>query len=319
MQVIFLAGEISSMKRTIEISTEPAHLSVRDGQLLLKRDGETFHQAPCEDLGAVVVDHGQCSYTHHALLTLAESGAAVILCDRRHLPAAVVLPLSDHSTLGWRLADQIAAGEPLKKQLWRQLVRAKIIAQSRNISRSLPARKKLHALADEVRSGDPSNVEAQAARVYWHNWLLDVDTQFGDKPFRRDQDGDGLNGLLNYGYAIVRASIGRALVAAGLHPSLGIHHHNRSNAFCLADDLIEPFRPVVDQRVRDLHLEGHDSLSRTAKAGLLELMLRPMRLAEERLVLSAAIGRIVFSLTECFAGRSRRLAIPEAIGAWELD
>jgi CRISPR-associated protein Cas1 len=295
------------MKRTIEISTSPAHLAVRHGQLLLKRDGETFHQAPCEDLGAIVVNNQQSSYTHHALVALARAGATVILCDDSHLPAVVVLPLSEHSTIGWRLADQIAAGAPLKKQLWRQLVRAKISGQSRNIDPELPARKKLKALADEVRSGDPANIEAQAARVYWQNWLWSC----GQLDFRRDQDGGGLNAFLNYGYAVVRAAIGRAIVAAGLHPSLGIHHHHRANAFCLADDLIEPFRPLVDERVCEMHRLGHESLNAAAKAELLGLLARPMRIGSERMVLTAAIQRTVFSLTECFAGRSRRLVLPE--------
>ncbi|WP_145432463.1 CRISPR-associated endonuclease Cas1 [Lacipirellula limnantheis] len=153
------------IKRTLEISREPAHLSLRNEQLLLKRDGVIVGQAPCEDLGVVVVDHPQTTYTHAALAKLAECGAAVVLCGPDHLPAAMLLPLADHSQVVWRLRDQLAVGRPLAKQLWKQLVVAKIQGQARNLHRSLPAYRKLLALAGEVRSGDPTNIEAQAARV----------------------------------------------------------------------------------------------------------------------------------------------------------
>ncbi|MCC7476573.1 MAG: CRISPR-associated endonuclease Cas1 [Pirellulales bacterium] len=159
------------IKRTLEISREPAHLSVRDEQLILKRDGQTIGQVPCEDIGVVMVDHPQTTYTHGALAKLAESDAAVVICGRDHLPAAILLPMADHSQVVWRLDAQLSISRPLQKQLWRQLVVAKIEAQARNLSPHLPAHRKLLALAREVRSGDPTNIEAQAARVYWANWL----------------------------------------------------------------------------------------------------------------------------------------------------
>jgi CRISPR-associated protein Cas1 len=210
--------------------------------------------------------------------------------------------------------------------LWKQIVVAKIRAQARNIDLALPAHRKLLALAGEVRSGDPSNVEAQAARVYWQNWLLSgsvpnsCSEELGTDPlapgdalariFRRDPEAAGLNGFLNYGYAILRAAIGRAIVAAGLAPSLGIHHRNRSNAFCLADDLIEPLRPLVDDRVRDLYRRGHESLTQPAKAELLDLLVLPMRLAEQTGPLMVMLHRMIASLARCYAGKSKRLEIP---------
>ena len=245
------------IKRTLEISREPAHLSVRDDQLVLKRDGQTIGQVPCEDIGVVLVDHPQTTYTHAALAKLAASDAVVVICGRDHLPAAMLLPMVDHSQVVWRLNAQLDISQPLRKQLWRQLVVAKVEAQARNLSPELPAHRKLLALAREVRSGDPTNIEAQAARVYWGNWLWQLANE--ETPaFRRDPDLPGLNSFLNYGYAVVRAAIARAIVAAGLLPSLGLHHRNRSNAFCLADDLIEPLRPLVDDRVRELHRQGHE-------------------------------------------------------------
>lgn len=301
------------IKRTLEISREPAHLAVRHEQLLLKRDGEIVGQAPCEDLGVVVVDHPQSTYSHHALVSLADAGAAVVLCGRDHLPSALVLPLADHTQVVWRLTDQINVSLPLKKRLWQQLVVAKVRGQARNLDPSLSAHKKLLAMAGEVRSGDPTNIEAHAAKVYWRHWLVSSRPE-DDEPFRRDPNGAGLNAFLNYGYAILRAAIGRALVAAGLEPRLGLHHSGRSNAFCLADDLIEPFRPLVDERVREMHRQGHETLNQPAKAELLNLLAEPMTLAstpdEISGPLMVMLHRMTTSLARCYAGESKRLDIP---------
>lgn len=300
------------IKRTLEISREPAHLSVRNGQLVLKREGEVVGHAPCEDLGFVVVDHPQTTYSHHALAKLAEAGAVTVLCGSDHLPAALVMPIADHTQVVWRLADQINASRPMKKRLWQQLVVAKIQQQAANLPSDAPAHKKLLALAREVRSGDPTNVEAHAARVYWRNWLLtDDDT---DDPFRRDSTTPGLNSFLNYGYAIVRAAIGRALVAAGLEPRLGLHHSGRGNAFCLADDLIEPFRPLVDDRVREMHRQGYESLDQPAKAELLNLLAEPVVTdgSDGPLTgpLMVMLHRLTASLVRCYSGEGKRLDIP---------
>jgi CRISPR-associated protein Cas1 len=330
------------IKRTLEISREPAHLSVRNEQLVLKRDGQTIGQVPCEDIGVILVDHPQTTYTHGALAKLAESDAAVVICGRDHLPAAVLLPMTEHSQVVWRLDAQLSVSRPLRKQLWRQLVVAKVEAQARNISPDLPARKKLSALAREVRSGDPTNVEAQAARIYWSNWLdpgsvpnsgseelgtdplpadpilapKDADPLPGTDPldfvFRRDPDLPGLNSFLNYGYAVVRAAIARAIVAAGLLPSLGLHHRNRSNAFCLADDLIEPLRPLVDDRVREMHRQGYEELNQPAKAELLKILEDRVQLADEVGPLMVTLHRYVASLVRCFIGDAKELQIPLA-------
>jgi CRISPR-associated protein Cas1 len=302
------------IKRTLEISREPAHLAVRNQQLILKRDGQVVGSIPCEDIGLVMVDHPQTTYTHAALAQLAENDVAVVLCGADHLPVAIVLPLADHSQIVWRLRDQLGVSKPLHKQLWSQLVVAKVEAQAWNLAEGSSPRKKLLALAKEVRSGDPTNIEAQAAKIYWANWLSDATPEELDgERFRRDPALSGLNSFLNYGYTVLRASLARAIVAAGLQPSLGIHHCNRSNAFCLADDLIEPFRPLVDDRVREMYRQGFDELNQEAKAELLNLLIQPMQLGEQTGPLMVMFGRLVASLVRCYTGEAKKLEIPTPI------
>lgn len=291
------------IKRTIEISREATHLRVHNRQLILSRNGNTIGQAPCEDIGMVVVDHPQVTYTHAVFTELASAGAILVICGRAHLPVATVLPLADHSQVVWRLRDQLAAKRPLRKQLWRQLVVAKIGGQAHNLGKSTAACGKLLALAREVKSGDPTNIEARAAKLYWANWLA-------GEPFRRDADAGDLNIFLNYGYAILRAALARAIVTAGLLPSVGIHHRHRGNAFCLADDLIEPFRPLVDARVRDLHQRGCETLSQEVRAELLGLLTLPLRLADQVGPCMVMMYRYVGSLVKCFALEEKRLEIP---------
>jgi CRISP-associated protein Cas1 len=306
------------IKRTLEISREPAHLSVRNEQLVLRRDGQTVGSVPCEDIGVVLVDHPQTTYTHGALAKLAESDAAVVICGRDHLPAAILLPMADHSQVVWRLDAQLKVSRPLRKNLWKQIVVAKIQAQASNLAADLPAHRKLFALAREVRSGDPKNLEAQAAKIYWANWLATSDLQALDSErFRRDPDATGLNSFLNYGYAVVRAALARAIVAAGLLPSLGIHHRNRSNPFCLADDLIEPLRPLVDDRVRELARQGYDELNQPAKAAILEILADRVTIGdgdENTGPLMVQLHRYVASLVRCYTGNARKLSIPTDVG-----
>jgi CRISPR-associated protein Cas1 len=217
---------------------------------------------------------------------------------------AALLPLASHSQVVWRLADQIAVRRPLRKRLWRQLVVAKIRGQARNLPAETAERSKLLALAREVRSGDPTNIEAQAAKIYWQCWL-------NGGRFRRDADADDLNAFLNYGYAIARAALARSIVAAGMQPSLGLHHRNRSNAFCLADDLVEPFRPIVDYRVREMYVQGYKTLDQHAKARLLDLLVLPMQLKDQRGPWMVMVHRLIASLVKCYAGESLRLEIPQ--------
>lgn len=305
------------IKRTIEISQQPAHLAVRHDQLLIQphdqpEGGGT--SIPCEDIGVVLVDQPRCTYSHTALEKIVATGGVLIVCGRDHLPAGVLLPLADHSQVRWRIREQIRAlqRKPLCKRLWRQIVQAKIVAQAANLNPASPEARRLGAMVSEVRSGDPTNVEAQAARRYWSAWAPPIDD---GGAFRRDVDGkDPLNAMLNYGYAVMRAAVARALVAAGLLPALGIHHTSRANDFALADDLVEPLRPSVDARARRLYLSGLRDLSRTAKAGLLELLAEPFMLENDRGPLMVQLHRMVASLVHCFDESRKDLAIPEVIG-----
>lgn len=297
------------IKRTIEISREPAHLTVRLGQLLIQRDGQTVGQIPCEDIGVVLVDQPQTTYSHAALAALAESDAALVICGRDHLPSAVLLPLADHTQVVWRIGDQLGVSRPVRKNLWKQLVQAKIRAQAANLDVGSPARSKLLDYARQVRSGDASNLEAQAARVYWPNFIPE------EAVFRRDRDAGGLNALLNYGYAVVRAAIARAIVAAGLLPAIGLKHSNRSNGFCLADDLIEPLRPLVDARARDIFRQGCDQIDPEAKQALLKLLAEDVQMDGETGPLMVSLHRMVASLHRCYVGEETRLSIPIAAEA----
>jgi CRISPR-associated protein Cas1 len=301
------------IKRTIEISQHPSHLSVRLGQLQIRRHTQDESaplagSVPCEDVGIVLIDHPQTTMTHQALATLVDGGAAVLVCGRDHLPKGLLLPLGEHSQVVWRIDDQMAASLPLKKQLWKQVIVAKIRAQTDHISAETPAHRKLTNLAGQVRSGDSTNVEAQAAKVYWQA-IRDQDEPW--RRFRRDPDGqDPKNAMLNYGYAVMRAAVARAIVGAGLLPALGIHHANRSNAFCLADDLVEPLRPLVDVRVRQLIRSGSDQMSKPVKAALLELLQTEMQAGDQSGPLLVALHRYVASLVQCFSRESKHLDIP---------
>ncbi len=298
------------IKRTIEISAEPAHLRTRHGQLVLERDGILVGSVPCEDLGMVVVDHPATTYSHAALTALLEHQAVVVICGRTHLPQGLLLPLAEHTEVVWRIDAQISASRPLKKRLWKQLVETKIREQAANLPPG-PEQRKLLAFAREVKSGDSTNREAQAAKVYWRAWLTGTNTTQGDILFRRNREGESPNSLLNYGYSVVRAALARSLVAAGLLPAVGIHHSNRSNAFCLADDLLEPLRPIVEQRVRDLYWAGHTDLDRQTKAALLELLCTEVSTAaKQNGPLMVALHRYAASLVRCYQREQRELEIP---------
>jgi len=300
------------IKHTVEISSSAVHLATDHRQLRLKRDGQIVGSMPCEDVGVVLVDHPGTTYTHNALTALVDSQAVVVLCGRDHLPCGLLMPLGDHSEVVSRLRDQLGASEPLKKRLWKQLVMAKIRGQAANLPPDSVSRRRLLVFADEVRSGDPTNREAQASRVYWKSWLTESegnDFQV-EIAFRRDREGAWPNALLNYGYAVVRAAVARSLVAAGLHPSLGLHHSNRSNAFCLADDLVEPLRPIVDRRVRELFLSGAGALDQSTKAELLDLLSDRVRMSDAEGPLMVALHRMAASLVACYRREAKNLEIP---------
>ena len=295
--------------RVLDISERPASLSVRNSQLSIRFERDEPVTIPLTDIAVVIVSHPQVSYTHAVLSGLALAGALFVTCDEKHLPVSMMLPLVTHSLQTERFAAQAGLALPVRKRIWQQIARAKIQAQARVLKERTGEESGLGALASQVRSGDPANLEARAARVYWQKI-------FGEIEFRRDREQDGLNACLNYGYAVLRAMVARAICGAGLHPSLSLHHHNRYDAFCLADDLMEPFRPVVDRVVAKLRdIRGPNvPLDRDSKRKILEELLGRFEANGESRTLFDWIGRVAASLAvaiEAGEAGAAKLFIPE--------
>lgn len=308
------------IKKTLCFSN-PAYLSLRNAQLVIKLPevekaeslSDDFKKAtvvtrPIEDLGVVVLDHQQITITSGALEALLENNCAVITCDSNHMPVGLLLPLVGNSTQNERFRDQLDASLPLRKQLWQQTIQYKIRNQTAVLKECSDAETKcMQVWANDVRSGDPDNLEARAAVYYWKSL-------FGHIPlFIRNREGVSPNNLLNYGYAILRAVVARALVASGLLPTLGIHHHNRYNAYCLADDIMEPYRPYVDRLVYFITEQyGTDvELSKDIKAELLSIPSLDIVIGGKRSPLMVGVAQTTASLYKCFSGELRKIAYPE--------
>jgi CRISP-associated protein Cas1 len=274
--------------RIVDISTAAASLHARNNLLVISVDGREADTIPFADLAAVVVSNRQVVFTQSVLTNLAEAGASLITCDEKHHPASMLLPLVGHYAQAERFARQALLPLPRKKRWWQAIVRAKISAQSQTLVRLCGADYGLGAMARRVGSGDAGNVEAQASSY----WLL----VFGDSEFRRGDEDDSRNALLNYGYAIVRAAAVRALCASGLHPSFGLHHHNKLNPFALGDDLMEPYRPVIDRAVADIWRGDSIGLTPTRKRRLIEAVTGRYLTAGERRTLFDILTRSAQSL-----------------------
>ena len=301
------------IKRTLYFGN-PAYLSMRNSQLVINlpdangMDDRTGNNTvPIEDIGVVVLDHKQITITHGLLESLLANNAAVITCDSSRMPVGLMLPLSGNTIQSERFQNQIVASLPLQKQLWQQTVQAKIQNQAYvlNNTRKVVVKNMLAWVAD-VKSGDSDNLEARAAAYYWRNLFSDIDD------FTRGREGVPPNNLLNYGYAILRAVVARSLVTSGLLPTLGIHHHNRYNAYCLADDIMEPYRPFVDKLVVEIVDSGEDisELSKALKAKLLNIPVLDVMINNQRSPLMIAVGFTTSSLAKCYAGESRKITYP---------
>lgn len=308
------------IKKTICFSS-PAYLSLRDAQLLIRLPEvetneiltesfkkESERTIPIEDIGVVVLDNRRITITSGVLEALLENNAAVITCDQRSMPVGLLLPLCGNTTQNERFRDQLDASVPLKKQLWQQTVKQKIQNQAYVLAQVTGKEEKaMNVWADNVRSGDPDNIEARAAAYYWRYLFSDIPT------FVRGREGEPPNNLLNYGYAILRAVIARALVGSGLLPTLGIHHHNRYNAYCLADDIMEPYRPYVDQLVIEIirKVDNYTLLTKEIKMELLGIPMLDVVIAGKRSPLMIAAQQTTASLYKCFSGELRRISYPE--------
>lgn len=288
--------------RVVEIATDGRHLSIFRGFMVVAENGEEIGRVPLDDVAAVLANAHGLTYTNHALVEFSERGVPVVLCGRNHMPAAIVWPVDSHHVQTGRMNDQIAASLPLKKRLWAQVVRAKILGQGATLAAAGAPNGGFYLLSRKVRSGDPDNVEADAARRYWP--LL-----FGAE-FRRDTDGIGINGLLNYGYAVLRAGVARAVMASGLHPGFGLMHSNRLNPMVLVDDLMEPFRPTVDREVHRLVGRGLMEVDRDTKAELARVMVIDLPTQVGLSPLMTCAERLAQSLVRAYGGEDDTLDLP---------
>ena len=297
------------IRKTVEFATPGTRLSVANKQLVIERPDLPKATLPIEDLGVVIVDDLRATYTQAVFIELLEAGATVMVTGRDHLPAGMMLPLDAHHIQTERHRAQVEASEPTKKRAWQALIRCKIAQQGAVLSHFTGEHGGLLPMVSRVRSGDPDNLEAQAAQRYWPRL-------FG-KDFRRDRDLEGVNAMLNYGYAVVRSATARAVVAAGLIPSLGVFHRNRTNPFCLADDLLEPYRPYVDWRVRLLANQmGEEAPSlddRDTRAALLSIFNETVLVGGRRMPLLLALHASAASLCRALTGGEAALALPEGL------
>lgn len=310
------------IKKTLCFSN-PAYLSLRDKQMVIKLPEvekaenltdeikkETQVTRPIEDIGVIVLDHKQITVTTGLIDALLDNNCAIITCDSHSMPVGLLLPLSGNTTQSERFRHQLDASQPLRKQLWQQTVQHKIRNQMMVLKQCSTAETKgMQRWINDVKSGDADNHEARAAAYYWKNLFGHI------VGFVRDREGVSPNHLLNYGYAILRAVVARSLVASGLLPTFGIHHHNRYNAYCLADDIMEPYRPYVDRLVYEITEQyGIDiELSKDIKAELLSIPTLDVVINDKRSPLMVGVAQTTASLYKCFSGELRKIAYPELL------
>ena len=312
------------IKKTLYFGN-PAYLSLRMEQMVIKlpeiekatgisevTKQQSVVTRPIEDIGIVVLDNKQITITQGLLEALLENNCAVITCDSNRMPVGLMLPLCGNTVQSERFQDQISASLPLRKQLWQQTVKAKINNQARilTICSQIESRC-MKKWSDDVKSGDTDNQEAHAAAYYWKKILSNIK---GLENFTRNREGIEPNNLLNYGYAILRAIVARALVSSGMLPTLGIHHHNRYNAYCLADDIMEPYRPYVDELVYNIvqrYGTGNLQLTKDIKAILLSIPTIDVVISGKRSPLMVGVTQTTASLYKCFCGEQRLIAYPE--------
>jgi len=283
----------------------PARLSLKLAQMVVELQDVT-RTLPIEDIGVVILDHKQITITHALIDALLANNVAIVTSNDKHLPVGLMLPLDGNTLQSERFRAQIDASEPLKKQMWQQTVVAKILGQAHVLGTLNIEHNNMFKWAKDVRSGDTENMEARAAAYYWRN-------MFEKDAFIRDPQGLPPNNLLNYGYSVVRAMMARALVGAGLLPTLGIHHHSRYDAYCLADDIMEPYRPFVDMKVLEMWEKGGvtSEISSEQKRQLLSITTIDVNISGHRSPMMLAIQATVQSAQKCFSGEARKIIYPD--------
>lgn len=292
------------LKRTIYIGN-PAYLKLKDNQLQIidPETKETKGSVPVEDLGFLVLDNYQITLSHQLVVALQGNNVAIISCDAQHLPFGLMLPMAGHVEHSERLKTQLSVSEPLRKQLWKQTVEAKISQQMLLLKKLGKPHETMTDYLNSVKSGDSTNMEGVAAQYYWK--------QMFDE-FIREREGEAPNNFLNYGYSIVRSVVARALVSSGLNPTLGIFHRNKYNPYCLADDIMEPYRPYVDELVYRLYSSPSrpEELTKEIKAELLKVMSCDVVMMQKLRPLMVAVSSTTSSLYKCFTGELRVIRYP---------
>ncbi len=293
------------VKRTLYFGN-PAYLSYKNRQLIIdKPDSDDTKSIPVEDIGVMVLDNYQITITHKLIQALQDNLTVIISCNNSHMPASIMLPINGHHVMTERMRKQIDTSLPLKKQLWKQTIEAKIGNQANLLKRLEKDYTRLEWLKERIDPGDPKNTEGRAAAYYWKEL-------FGED-FLRVPEGESPNNILNYSYAIVRAIVARGLVSSGMHPSFGIFHSNRYNMYCLADDIMEPYRPIVDELAYEIHLTGrvNEDLTPEIKRDILQLITKDVIIDGVRSPLMVAVSRTTNSLFECYEGIRRKIIYPE--------
>lgn len=295
--------------RIVEIADDRRHLFVNRGFMVVRTsvdegEGERkeLGQIPLDDIAAVIANAHGITYTNNLLVKLAERGAPFVLCGANHNVVGMLVTVDGHHVQAMRIEAQIAASQPMHKRMWAAVVKSKLEQQAAALEAAGAPTAPLSALVSQVKSGDPDNIEGQGARRYWG--LL-----FGEG-FRRDQDGDGLNSLLNYGYTIARSATARAVVAAGLHPSIGLHHSNDANPMRLVDDLMEPFRPMIDLKVWQLQRHGESHITPETKRALVRTLYDDMQTSAGATPVMVCMQKLATSLAQVYLGERDKLDLP---------
>jgi len=310
------------IKKTLYFGN-PAYLSLCNGQLVIKLPEverqkdisdilkkESVRTIPIEDIGVIVLDHKEITITQALIASLLDNSVALVTCNDKRMPTGMLLPLQGNTLQNERFRNQIDASLPLKKQLWQQTVKAKIENQAYLLSKETECPSAcMYKWAKDVKSDDSENLEARAAAYYWKNIFV------GYPDFVRGREEKYPNNILNYGYAILRAVVARALVVSGLLPVAGIHHHNKYNAYCLADDIMEPYRPFVDRVVIEImkSSEPTENLTKEIKTQLLSIPVIDVRIGGKRSPLMVAVAQTTASLAKCFNGELRKITYPEFV------
>ena len=291
--------------RIVEIADDRRHLFVNRGFMVVRdTEGERkeLGQVPLDDIAAVIANAHGITYTNNLLVALAERGAPFVLCAANHNAVGMLLTLDGHHVQAHRIEAQINASQPTHKRLWAAVVKSKLEQQAAALEATGAPTAPLTALVRKVKSGDPDNVEGQGARRYWGLLFC--------SEFRRNQDGDGINALLNYGYTVVRSATARAVVAAGLHPSIGLHHSNDGNAMRLVDDLMEPFRPIIDLKVWQLQRAGESHVTPDTKRALVRTLYDDMQSSAGATPVMVCMQKLAVSLAQVYVGERDKLDLP---------